>query len=74
MAISVINPFKQPKRALELKLSNFKNFANCKVFVCLPDCNNLTTYLPPYGNLHIRTYISYVVHVATYVAGYIHNT
>ena len=37
-AIGTINPFKQPKRALELKLSNFKNFVNCKHFVCLPAC------------------------------------
>ena len=35
-AISIINPFKQPKCALESKLLNFKNFANCKIFVCLP--------------------------------------
>ena len=35
-AISTINPFKQPKCALESKLLNFKNFANCKIFVCLP--------------------------------------
>ena len=28
-AISAINPFKQLKRALELKLLNFKIFENC---------------------------------------------
>ena len=28
-AISTINPFKKLKRALESKLSNFKNFENC---------------------------------------------
>ena len=36
-AISTINPVKQPKHALELKLSHFKNFANCKILsTCLP--------------------------------------
>ena len=38
-AIGTINPFKQPKCALELKLSNFKNFVKLQVFrlpVCLP--------------------------------------
>ena len=35
-AISTINPFKQPKCALESKLLNFNIFANCKIFVCLP--------------------------------------
>ena len=28
-AINTLNPFKQFKRALELKLSNFKIFENC---------------------------------------------
>ena len=32
-AISDINPIKHPKCTLQLKLSNFKIFANCKVFV-----------------------------------------
>ena len=35
-AIGAKNLFKQPKRVLELKLSNFKNFVNCKLSsVCL---------------------------------------
>ena len=38
-ATSTINPFKQPRRAFKLKMSNFKNFANCKIFVYLPDHN-----------------------------------
>ena len=42
-ATSAINPFKQPKRAFKLKLSNFKIFANCKIFVCLPDHNKRPT-------------------------------
>ena len=42
-AIVTINPFKQPKCALQLKLLNFKNFANCKIFIYLPDHNNRST-------------------------------
>ena len=41
--IGTINLFKQPKCTLELKLSNFKCFVNCKHFVCLPDHNNWST-------------------------------
>ena len=42
-AIGSINPFKQPKHALQLKLSNFKNFVNCKQIICLPDQINRPT-------------------------------
>ena len=43
-ATSAINPFKQPKRAFKLKLPNqLKIFANCKIFVCLPDHNKRPT-------------------------------
>ena len=36
-AISTINPFKQPKRALELKLVNFKIFKTTSILsACLP--------------------------------------
>ena len=44
-AISAINPFEQLKCALELKLSNFKIFENCKYFVSLTDNNNQPTAL-----------------------------
>ena len=43
LAIGTINPFKQPKHALEFKLSNFENLVNCKHFICLPDHNNCPT-------------------------------
>ena len=43
-ATGTINPFKQPKCALELKLLNFKNFVNCKHFVCLPAWPQQLTY------------------------------
>ena len=42
-AIDSINPFKQPKHALQFKLSNFKNFVNYKQIVCLPDHINRPT-------------------------------
>ena len=45
-AIGAIKPFKQPKRALQLKLSNFKKIVNCKLIVCLPAC--LTACLPAF--------------------------
>ena len=56
-AISAMNPFKQPKRASELKLSNFKNFAHCKILsvcpihppTCLPTynvCVSLSAVVP----------------------------
>ena len=48
-AISAINPFKQPKHALELKLSNYKHFASFKIFICLPA--SLPTYLTTTINL-----------------------
>ena len=43
-AIGEINPFKQPKCALQLKLLNFKIFVNCKQIVCVPAC------LPDHNN------------------------
>ena len=39
-AISTINRFKQLKRALESKLSNFKIFENCQHFVSFTGHNN----------------------------------
>ena len=41
--ISAISPFKQPKHTLELKLSNFNNFASVKVFIYLPAACLTTT-------------------------------
>ena len=43
-AFGTINPFKEPKCALELKLLNFKNFVNCKHFICLPAWLHQSTY------------------------------
>ena len=47
--IYCINPSKQPKHALELKLSIFRYFVNCKNFISLtaglPDCLTTTVDL-----------------------------
>ena len=46
-AISTINLLKQPKGHIELKLSNFKSFANCKIFICQLACLTTTINQPP---------------------------
>ena len=61
-ATGSINALKQPKRAFQLKLSNFKNFVNCKLIVCLPAC--LPDCLPacPQQSTYSLNYWAYGLH------------
>ena len=49
----MMNPFKQPKYPLELKLLNSKKISlKLHKFICQPDHNNQPTELTPSGLLH----------------------